>query len=89
MSDRFEEYTSEQEYVAPGSTSLLRLAGFPLAGAMAGGLVSYFMRVTPSAIGGGYKESMRQAVALDDVISPAVSNAVKSQSLCSLLTRGS
>ena len=86
ISDRFEEYTEQQEYVAPGSTSLLRLAGFPLAGAMAGGLVSYAMRVTPSAIGGGYKESMRQAAALDDVISPAVSNAAKTTILSDALT---
>lgn len=86
ISDRFEEYTEQQEYVAPGSTSLLRLAGFPLAGAMAGGLVSYAMRVTPSAIGGGYKESMRQAVALDDVISPSVSNAAKTTILSDTLT---
>ena len=86
ISDRFEEYTEQQEYVAPGSTSLLRLAGFPLAGAMAGGLVSYAMRVTPSAIGGGYKESMRQAAALDDVISPVVSNAAKTTILSDALT---
>lgn len=62
ISDRFEEYRQEQEYVAPGSTSLLKLAGFPLAGAMAGGTFAYGRRALPAAIANdGYIKSTREA----------------------------
>lgn len=62
ISDRFEEYRQEQEYVAPGSTSLLKLAGFPLAGAMAGGTLAYGRRTLPAAIANdGYIRSTREA----------------------------
>lgn len=43
-SDKFQELKQKQEDLAPGSTSLFTLAGFPLAGAMAGGTVGYLKR---------------------------------------------
>ena len=62
VSDRFEEYRQEQEYVAPGSTSLLKLAGFPLAGAMFGGTVAYGRRAVPAVLANnGYINSTRDA----------------------------
>ena len=62
VSDRFEEYRQEQEYVAPGSTSLLKLAGFPLAGAMFGGTIAYGRRAIPTALANsGYINSTREA----------------------------
>lgn len=62
VSDRFEEYRQEQEYVAPGSTSLLKLAGFPLAGAMFGGTIAYGRRAIPTALANnGYISSTREA----------------------------
>jgi virion structural protein len=62
VSDRFEEYRQEQEYVAPGSTSLLKLAGFPLAGAMFGGTIAYGRRTLPAVLANdGYIKSTREA----------------------------
>lgn len=62
ISDRFEEYRQEQEYVAPGSTSLLKLAGFPLAGAMFGGTIAYGRRTIPAVLANnGYINSTRDA----------------------------
>jgi hypothetical protein len=62
VSDRFEEYRQEQEYVAPGSTSLLKLAGFPLAGAMFGGTIAYGRRAIPTALANnGYISSTIEA----------------------------
>jgi len=43
-SDNFQELKQKQEDLAPGSTSLFTLAGFPLAGAMAGGTLGYLKR---------------------------------------------
>ena len=76
VSDNFKEYVAEQEYMAPGSTSLLRLAGFPLAGAMAAGTYAYAERALPSFLSGTYKEGVRNAVQQSNVISGAVSDAV-------------
>ena len=44
-SDNFQGYKERQEYYAPGSTSLIALSGFPLAGAMLGATVGYSARV--------------------------------------------
>lgn len=44
-SDNFQEYKANQEYLAPGSTDLSTLIGFPLAGAMLGGTLAYGNRV--------------------------------------------
>ncbi len=44
-SDNFQEYKEEQEFLAPGSTDLTTLIGFPLAGAMLGGTLAYGNRV--------------------------------------------
>lgn len=77
VSDRFEEYTATQEYMAPGSTDLLKLAGFPLAGAMAGGTASYFMRVTPAVLSGeGYKRTVEIASERSSIITDSVSELV-------------
>ena len=43
-SDKFQELKEKQEELAPGSTKITTLAGFPLAGAMAGGTYGYFKR---------------------------------------------
>ena len=48
-SDNFQEYKEEQEFVAEGSTSLLTLAGLPLAGAMLGGTLGYGARAYSTA----------------------------------------
>ncbi len=39
------EYSKEQERIAPGSTSLLKLSAFPVAGAIGGAGVSYLQRI--------------------------------------------
>lgn len=44
-SDNFQGYKERQEYYAPGSTSLIALSGFPLAGAMLGATIGYSARV--------------------------------------------
>lgn len=44
-SDNFQGYKERQEYYAPGSTSLIALSGFPLAGAMLGATIGYSTRV--------------------------------------------
>lgn len=44
-SDNFQELKKNQEYVAPGSTDVSTLIGFPLAGAMLGGTLAYGGRV--------------------------------------------
>lgn len=49
VSDNFQGYKDTQEYLAPGSTSLLTLAGLPLVGAMHGGMASYGTRLWQSA----------------------------------------
>jgi hypothetical protein len=88
VSDRFEEYTTQQEYVAPGSTSLLRLAGFPLVGAMLAGTVAYSKRVVPSVLSDeGYKAGQRMAHTQGDVISSGVSQLVSNTSIESSLGR--
>jgi len=51
-SDNFQGYKERQEYYAPGSTSVIALAGFPLAGAMFGGTVGYSTRLASTAIRG-------------------------------------
>ena len=45
-SDNFQGYKEKQEYLAEGSTQLSTLAGFPLAGALAGAMYGYGTRVT-------------------------------------------
>lgn len=78
ISDRFEEYTATQEYMAPGSTDLLKLAGFPLAGAMAGGTVSYFMRATPAILGNeGYKRVVSEASEKSDILTSRITQIVE------------
>jgi hypothetical protein len=49
VSDHFQGYKDTQEYIAPGSTSLITLAGLPLVGAMHGGTASYGARLWQSA----------------------------------------
>ena len=51
-SDKFQELKHKQEDLAPGSTSLFTLAGFPLAGAMAGGTFGYLKRAGHIATNG-------------------------------------
>ncbi len=58
-SDRFQDYKANQEHLAEGSTSLLTLAGFPLAGALFGANVGYSMRL---------KDAATKGVAAADVI---------------------
>ena len=47
--DPFQAYKKEQEYAAQGSTSLVTLAGFPIAGATLGASMSYYKRLSDSA----------------------------------------
>lgn len=49
LADPFQNYKQEQEYAAEGSTSLLTLAGFPIAGATLGASISYYKRLADSA----------------------------------------
>lgn len=51
-SDRFQGYKHKQEQYAPGSTSLLGLMAFPLAGALFGARVSYMDRMKTTALKG-------------------------------------
>lgn len=51
-SDRFQDYKEKQEELAPGSTNLMTLAGFPLAGALLGANIGYFRRVGEAAANG-------------------------------------
>ncbi len=51
-SDRFQDYKVNQEHLAEGSTSLLTLAGFPLAGALFGANVGYAMRLKDATVKG-------------------------------------
>lgn len=44
VSDRFQKRKEDQEAVAPGSTSLFTLAGFPMAGYTLGGTLSFLQR---------------------------------------------
>lgn len=73
IGDSFSEYREEQEYVAPKSTSLLNLAGLPLAGAMLGGTIAYGQRLGHTAITrGGYEEALQASQHIDNVISSRV-----------------
>lgn len=51
-SDRFQDYKEKQEELAPGSTNLMTLAGFPLAGALLGANIGYFRRIGEAAAHG-------------------------------------
>ena len=51
-SDNFQTYKERQEQAAPGSTSLLTLAGFPLAGALLGANIGYFRRIGEATVNG-------------------------------------
>lgn len=49
VGDNFQAYKQKQEYLAPGSTDLMTLAGAPLALGMAGGTISYGKRLYDTA----------------------------------------
>lgn len=49
-SDNFQDYKTKQEELAPGSTSLATLVGFPLAGALLGANIGYFQRVADATV---------------------------------------
>ena len=59
--DPFQDYKKEQEYAAEGSTSLVTLAGFPIAGATLGASLSYYKRLSDSA-----KLGVEQATSLSE-----------------------
>ncbi len=51
-SDNFQDYKAKQEAAAEGSTSLSTLAGFPLAGALAGSMYGYGRRLADAGVEG-------------------------------------
>ena len=61
--DPFQDYKKEQEYAAQGSTSLVTLAGFPIAGATLGASISYYKRLSDSA-----RLGVEQATSLSETI---------------------
>ena len=90
VSDRFEEYREEQEYVAPGSTSLLKLAGFPLAGAMFGGTLAYGRRALPAIISNdGYLKSSESATRQGHIFGQTVSALASNTFLSDAVSHGS
>ena len=52
LADPFQRYKEAQENVADGSTSLITLAGFPIAGATAGASLAWYKRMKDSAFEG-------------------------------------
>ena len=52
LADPFQRYKEAQENAADGSTSLLTLAGFPIAGATAGASLAWYKRMKDSALEG-------------------------------------
>ena len=62
--DPFQDYKKEQEYAAEGSTSLVTLAGFPIAGATLGASLSYYKRLSDSA-----RLGVEEATSLSETIS--------------------
>ena len=89
VGDSFSEYKEEQEYVAPKSTSLLNLAGLPLAGAMLGGTIAYGQRLYDTArTPGGFEEALLKAQHKDAIISKEVSSAVATSKLDGVLGVG-
>lgn len=52
LSDPFQRYKNAQEDAADGSTKLMTLAGFPIAGAVLGGSLPYYKRMFDSATKG-------------------------------------
>lgn len=61
--DPFQSYKQEQEYAAQGSTSLMTLAGFPIAGATLGASISYYKRLSDSA-----RVGVEQATSLSETV---------------------
>lgn len=62
IGDTFKNYRDKQEFIAPDSTSLMTLAGFPLAGAMLGGTLSYGKRLIDTKMYGAERAaSMAEA----------------------------
>ena len=69
IGDKLSEMREEQEYVAPKSTSLINLAGLPLAGAMLGGTVAYAQRLGDTAISdGGYTAALNRSQHIGGVL---------------------
>lgn len=52
LADPFQRYKNAQEDAADGSTNLMTLAGFPIAGAVLGGSLPYYKRLFDSATKG-------------------------------------
>ena len=59
LADPFQRYKENQEAAAEGSTSLLTLAGFPIAGATLGASLSYYKRLADTAKDGLEKATAR------------------------------
>lgn len=90
LADPFQDYKQEQEYAAEGSTSLLTLAGFPIAGATLGASLSYYKRLSDSArlgveeatsisetaAGHGFTDKIFKRIGISDM-APFKSNALK------------
>ena len=72
-SDNFQEYRDAQEYIAPGSTSLMTMAGLPLAAATAAATASYGTRLYQGAKY-GIESSERSAEALLKVFPDKIGN---------------
>lgn len=75
-SDNFQDYKAKQEELAPDSTSLLTLAGFPLAGALLGANIGYFTRIKEAATKGIAQADLdatveRSSAVLDSLVGTA------------------
>lgn len=78
IGDSFQGYRDTQEYVAPGSTSLMTLAGFGLAGAMTAGIGIYGQRVAESVIY-GTDEAAKRASHQTTMFSQAINDTIQSK----------
>ena len=90
VGDNLSEYRQEQEYVAPKSTSILNLAGLPLAGVMFGGTIAYGQRLAETATTeGGYEAALRSSQAIKPIFSTQLQKDLFDIGVSDSLTVGS